>query len=104
MVVETFDIEGVKDKIESTVDNCMQKDDVTECLKGEVGAVSDALGKAVSKEARDKVDLLHDVYVTCNDVEGDKEIEKCAFKEGKRCLIICMFLSVNCSLMSLNSP
>ncbi|XP_071142551.1 uncharacterized protein [Mytilus edulis] len=92
VIVETFDIEGVKDKVESTVDECMQKDDVTDCLEGEVDAVSDALGKAVPKEARDDArikvaalaDFLKAVYDTCKDVEGDEEIGKCAFEEGKR--------------------
>ncbi|CAC5383817.1 unnamed protein product [Mytilus coruscus] len=92
VIVETFDIEGVKDKVEETVDDCMQQDDVTDCLEGEVDAVSDALGKDVSKEARDDArvkvaalaDFLKAVYETCKDVEGDEEIGKCAFEEGKR--------------------
>lgn len=91
IITETFDLDGVKDKVKGAVEGCMQEDDTTACLKKEVDTVSDALGKDVPQnerdEAKEKVGFLSDflgaVYTNCKDLEEDK-VGDCAFNTGKQ--------------------
>jgi hypothetical protein len=53
VIVDTFDLEGVKEQVRQNVEDCMQQADVTSCLEGKVDAVSDGLGDKVSKPDRD---------------------------------------------------
>jgi hypothetical protein len=90
VIVDTFDLEGVKEQVRQNVEDCMQQADVTSCLEGKVDAVSDGLGDKVSKADRDDAkikvaalaDFLAAVHGACADKPED-EIGKCAFAVGK---------------------
>jgi len=90
VIVHTFDLQGVKELVRQHVEDCMTKDDVTDCLVRKVDAIVDALSHDVSQKERDdarvKVEALGDflaaVHGACAD-KPEEEIRACAFDVEK---------------------